>query len=343
MHGIPTGASGFSPDNQPIYSDVINPYGSSSETSYFYDVDGSADGSETINRDNLGHTTSDTRLDNSGNPQTQSLYSYSPTGDLTGRTQEFFTYNAADTLANAVTYSYDGNGRELGFDSFAGIVETSYGVDQYNSDGTKTVTIYNLNADGSSNGTSVANYDSAGRLQGSVAYDAAGDTINTTTVDYNSDGSSTITSTSYNADGSTSGTIVTNFDGRMVTQISVSYGTGQTELQTSNYNENDGSTTVTDTVSNVDGSLASKTVTVYDSQGRKTSYTQYDANSQILVTEAWSYNSDGSYSIVITYPGQSVITEYFDATSKLTKSVSQDSYGNVFTYLYTNGHHSERN
>ncbi|MGJ8531684.1 MAG: LysM peptidoglycan-binding domain-containing protein [Alphaproteobacteria bacterium] len=232
----------------------------------------SADGnSRTIDFDDdgdgvLDRKQTEVRVVNGDGSVTKTLEDYDGSGTILTRRQ--ITDTSADGKMVTVSRDTDGSGVN-------DQVETRVtGVD-----GSLTLTITNLNDDGTTSSEEVA-VTSADGLSKTVTVDSTGDgVVNATRVVSISvavDGTRTETETDYAGDGTTTAhsiktvTTVTNPDGSSRTIETDLDGDGTTDISTISaiLNNADGSRTTSDNVSNNDGALRGKTLTLVSADGK---------------------------------------------------------------------------
>ena len=326
----------FDAQGREVTADTTAPDGSTSNSTYSFNADGSYVQTE-VNTP-------------AGGEATTTVWNYDSGGNLTAKAiKNPDGSTELDTL--------DAQGREVTVDYTGPDGSTSNLTYRYNADGSYVQTEVDTPAGGGASTTAVWNYDSSGNVvTKSVTYpggsteldtfDAQGRVVSDDTT--GPDGSTSNSTYRYNADGSYVQTEVDTPAGGEATTIVWNYDSSGSGIATSKAITNpDGSTetetydaqarVVSDDITGPDGSTSNSTYR-YNADG---SYVQTEVDTPAggqATTIVWNYDSSGdgiATSKAITNPDGSTETETYDAQARVVSdditgadgSTSNSTYG----------------
>jgi trimeric autotransporter adhesin len=325
-----------STDAQGARTVITKCYGASGELAYAFTSVTSATGNTITNS-----------YDDNGDGVLDRLQTLVKSTDAQGvKTEALTNRDGGGILANSTTTVTSADGRTITIsrDSQGGGWTDQREYRLTYADGTRSVSIYDLNADGTVIGSSAASLTADG-LWRSEALDldsnGSTDLTHVHQITINAGGSRTETFTDKNGDGSLrDGTVLTvSADGQTTTLASDLDGNGWTDRTeaTSIVVAADGGTTSTDTVTNNDGSLRSRTLLVQSANALfKTLSLDRDGNNvyERITTDNTTINADQSrYQAISVYNGngslsnKTIITLGADKISGTTQ-VDQDGDSN---------------
>jgi Ca2+-binding RTX toxin-like protein len=302
-----TTVNDYNSQGQIIEVDITNPDGSTNDSSYSYNSDGSY--TDTVN------------INNADGSWTWSQYSYGADGHLQSSnisnsdgSGTYFDYNDQGQVLDDFITNADGSTNDT---SYVYGTDGSYSdyVSVGDTDGNSTSTANNYSAQGQLQSTYISNFDGS---QDNYWYNEQGQLLATDVS--GPDGSDTYSSFAYNSDGSYSDTVIQTPAGGNATSITYNYNT-EGQLLSSDTTNSDGST---DDLS-------------YNGQGQILSADDTGADGS-MSNSTYTYNEDGSYSNsvnTIASGGTSTTTAYgYNSQGQLASADTTNPDGSTDSYVY---------